>query len=371
MKRDGAGGVLERVTRAGRARAGGVASDIAIGAAILAAAAGAMIGSLPDLDPGLAALATAADRASLAVFSVEFVLRLRAAMRMDGWRAYVLSAAGAIDLAVVVVGLAALIVGELGSTGEIAGILALLKLWRFLPALSILGAVLMHEGRTLAAALAAMFVLLVLVSTVMFHLERTAQPEIFRSIPHTLWWGIVTMATVGYGDMAPTTLAGRIFGGLTMTLGIAMFAVPAGIIATGFADELRKREAVVTWQAVSRVPLFARLDAGYVSEIADLLRASVVPARSVVVRAGDEADAMFFIMEGEVEVAVAPQPIRLRAGDFFGEMALVTGQRRAATVTTVTECRLLRLGAPDFRRVAEANPQILEEVRKVASTRAR
>jgi voltage-gated potassium channel len=171
--------------------------------------------------------------------------------------------------------------------------------------------------------------------------------------------------------MAPTTLAGRIFGGLTMTLGIAMFAVPAGIIATGFADELRKREAVVTWQAVSRVPLFARLDAGYVSEIADLLRASVVPARSVVVRAGDEADAMFFIMEGEVEVAVAPQPIRLRAGDFFGEMALVTGQRRAATVTTVTECRLLRLGAPDFRRVAEANPQILEEVRKVASTRAR
>lgn len=367
MEGDGANGFIERVERVWPARA----NDVAVVAAIFAAALGAMIGSLPDIDPVPAAVAAIAGQTSLAVFTIEFALRLRIASRAGDRRAYAASPAGVIDLAVVVAGAAALAGGSVGAAGEVAGILALLKLWRFLPALSILGAVLVHEGRTLAAALAAMFVLLVLVSTVMFHLERGAQPEIFRSIPHTLWWGIVTMATVGYGDMAPVTLAGRIFGGLTMTLGIAMFAVPAGIIATGFADELRKREAAVTWQAVSRVPLFARLDAGYVSEIADLLRASVVPARNVVVRAGDEADAMFFIMDGEVEVDLAPRPIRLRAGDFFGEMALVTGQRRAATVTTVTECRLLRLGATEFRRVAEANPQILEEVSKVASTRAR
>ncbi len=68
-----------------------------------------------------------------------------------------------------------------------------------------------------------------------------------------MWWGIVTMATVGYGDMAPQTGLGKLFGGFTMLLGIAMFAVPAGILATGFAEELRKRDFVITWHSVAKV----------------------------------------------------------------------------------------------------------------------
>lgn len=345
-------------------------ADAILAAAIAAAVFGAMAASVPDRGDRLAASATASSWASLAVFTAEFALRLWAASQAGEARGYAFSFRGAIDLATVLPGWAAFCLPALEPAAEIGGILALLKLWRFLPALAILGAVLRREGRALAAALAAMLVLLVLVSTFMFHLEREAQPEIFRSIPHALWWGIVTMATVGYGDMAPVTLAGRAFGGLTMTLGIAMFAVPAGIIATGFADELRKREAVVTWAMVSRVPLLARLDASRISEIAGMLRPEIIPAHSVVVRRGDTADAMFFVAEGEVEVDLRPRPVRLGPGDFFGEMALVTGMRRNANVSTVSECRLLRLPAAEFRRLGESNPEVLEEVRKVAAARA-
>ncbi|MEY4679959.1 MAG: hypothetical protein RLZZ276_1608 [Pseudomonadota bacterium] len=347
-----------------------IALDGILAVAIAASAFGAMASSVPDRDALLDAAALAATRGSLAVFTAELALRLWAAAQKHRGGAYVASFAGAIDLAVVLPGWAALFSDGLATAAGIAGILALLKLWRFLPALAILGAVLRREGKALAAALAAMLVLLALVSTCMFHLEREAQPETFRSIPHALWWGIVTMATVGYGDMAPVTLAGRVFGGLTMTLGIAMFAVPAGIIATGFADELRKREVMVTWRSVARVPLFSRLDANRVSEIAGMLKPGIVPAHSVIVRRGDTADAMFFVMEGEVEVELQPHPVRLGPGEFFGEMALVSGLRRNATVSSITECRLLRLHAADFRRLAESDPGILDEIRRVAAARA-
>lgn len=347
-----------------------IAADCIVAIAIAASAFGAMASSIPDRDALLDSIALAAVQGSLAIFTAEFALRAWAAMQKGHGAAHVVSFAGAIDLAVVLPGWVALFSDALATVAGISGVLALLKLWRFLPALSILGAVLWREGRALAAALAAMLVLLALVSTFMFHLERDAQPEIFRSIPHALWWGIVTMATVGYGDMAPVTLAGRVFGGITMTLGIAMFAVPAGIIATGFADELRKRDAMVTWRSVARVPLFSGLDANRVCEIAGMLEPGLVPAHSVIVRRGDTADAMFFVMEGEVEVELQPHPVRLGPGEFFGEMALVSGLRRNATVSSVTECRLLRLHVADFRRLAEANPEILDEIRKVAADRA-
>lgn len=345
--------------------------DCVLAAAIAASAFGAMASSVPDRDAILDTVALATIHGSLAVLTAEFALRLWFAAQKHQGGTYLLSFAGAIDFAVVLPGWASFFSDSFAAAAGIAGVLALLKLWRFLPALTILGAVLRRESRALAAALAAMLVLLALVSTLMFHLEREAQPAIFHSIPHALWWGIVTMATVGYGDMAPVTLAGRVFGGVTMTLGIAMFAVPAGIIATGFAEELRKRDIMTTWHSVARVPLFSRLDANRISEIAGMLKPGIVPAHSVLVRQGDSADAMFFIMEGQVEVDVQPKPVRLGPGEFFGEMALITGLRRNATVYSVTECRLLRLHVEDFQRLAEANPEILADIRQIALDRGK
>jgi voltage-gated potassium channel len=214
-----------------------------------------------------------------------------------------------------------------------------------------------------------MVVLLVFASAVMFGLEREAQPQVFASIPHTMWWTIVTMATVGYGDVVPITAAGKLFGGMVMILGIAMFAVPAGILATGFASELRKRDVVVTWQTVAKVPLFAELDAARIAEIARLLKREIVPAKYVVVRRGEPAEAMFFIMSGELEVDLQPQPRRMGPGHYFGEIALLRDTVRTATVTTITECQLLTLDVADFRRLLDAHPQLRASLMRVAEER--
>jgi voltage-gated potassium channel len=245
----------------------------------------------------------------------------------------------------------------------------LLKVARYVPALTLFLAVLRNERRPLSAAMTATVVLLVLEAGAMFLLERDAQPEAFASIPRAMWWAIVTIATVGYGDMVPMTAAGRVFGGMVMLLGIAMFAVPAGILASGFAAEIRKREFVVTWQAVAKVPLFARLDAARIAEIARLLRPQVLPASHAVVRRGETAEAMFFVMAGELEVDTEPRPRRLGRGDHFGEIALLNDTRRTATVTTLTECQLLALGVAEFRRLLDANPGIRASLAGAAAER--
>ncbi len=347
--------------------------------AIAAALGAAMVETLAGAGPRAAAFVWWARYFAVSVFSVELVARLWIAPeRRAGIAAgsdlrarllYLRSFLGLVDVVVVLPGLAALAVPVAREWFEIAAALGLFKLARSLPALSLIGAVVAREVRSLAAAVAAMLVMLVIAATAMYLLERDVQPDIFQSIPHSLWWGIVTMATVGYGDMAPVTLLGRIFGGFTMLLGIAMFAVPAGILATGFAEELRKRNFVVTWQAVARVPLFAGLDASRIAAIARLLKPEIVPADQVIVRRGEAAHAMFFIMEGEVEVEVRPAPVRLKPGQFFGEIALLRDQLRTATVTAVKECRLLTLDVADFRSLMAQYPDLKRQVELVAAER--
>ena len=116
-------------------------------------------------------------------------------------------------------------------------LLRILKLTRYSPALETFARVLRNERKPLVAALLMLGVLHIFVSSLMFVFEQSAQPEAFGSIPAALWWGIVTLTTVGYGDVAPVTVGGKIFGGLVTVMGVAMFALPAGILASGFNQE--------------------------------------------------------------------------------------------------------------------------------------
>jgi voltage-gated potassium channel len=143
---------------------------------------------------------------------------------------------------------------------------SLAKLARFVPGLGLFISVFRNEARSLLAALIVVIVLLILTSGLVFVLEFPVQPQVFASIPHTLWWGIVTIASVGYGDMTPVTPLGRGLAGIFMLLGIAVFAVPAGILAAGFAKELRKLDFMVTWKTVMQMPLFSGLDANVIAE---------------------------------------------------------------------------------------------------------
>lgn len=334
--------------------------------------------TLPSLGRRADGLFALFERIVVAVLTVEYALRFWVAPQDPRtgsggpWRArlqYALSPLGVIDLlAILPFYVDCLLPGD-SDWLRVLRLLRLLKLARYTPALSLFAAVLRNERRLLLATLWVIVVLLMFEAAVMFALERHAQPAVFASIPHAMWWAIVTIATVGYGDMVPVTPLGKLFGGLVMVLGIALFAVPAGILASGFAAELRKRDFVVTWQTVARVPLFAGLDATAIADIARLLKRQVVPARFAVVRRGEPADAMFFIMSGQVEVDVQPQPIRLGAGQFFGEIALLRATVRNATVTALSECHLLSLGVTDFHGLLNAQPHLKAAITRVADHR--
>lgn len=318
------------------------------------------------------------DYLTIALFVAELWLRLWVAPELmpegranptQARLAYLRSIYGIID----VIAILPFFFGVVGSIDadwlRVLRLLRVLKLARYVPAIGLFAAVLRAERRPLIAALVVMLVLLLINSAVMFALERQAQPQSFASIPHTMWWCIVTMATVGYGDMTPLTAAGRVFGGFVMLFGIAMFAVPAGILATGFAAEIRKRDFVVTWQMVAKLPLFAHLEAGRIAEIAGLLRRQVVPAHYVIVRRGETADSMYFILDGEVEIDIQPVALRLRRGQYFGELALLNDTVRNATVTAVSDCQLLTLDAADFRRLLNSHPDLKQEITELAQKR--
>lgn len=339
--------------------------------ALSVCSAGAL--TLPDLSLPWQLAWRDAGILAAALFCVEYLWRMWRAPAINpadshSRRHYLLSPLGLADL-ISLLPLALVMSPRLSLAVMLPQLVSLLKLARLTPALALVATVMRNEARALMAGFLAMVVLLVLASGAMYLLEHEAQPAIFSSLPRSLWWGIVTMATVGYGDMTPVTVLGRVFGGFVMLLGIAMFAVPTGILATGFATEFRRRDFVVTWQAVSRVPLFAGLDASHISEITRLLRPHTVPPRQTIVRFGEAADAMFIIMEGEVEVEITPQPVRLGKGQIFGEIGLIHDVSRTATVSSVTECRLLSLEANDFRRLMNRYSSLRDQVMAVAEKR--
>src|SRR5262249_2990718 len=165
---------------------------------------------------------------------------------------------------------------------------------------------------------------------IMYLIEREAQPDKFGTIPDAMWWAIVTLATVGYGDVTPITPLGKLFASVVILGGLVIVALPVGIIATAFANEIHRREFVVTWRMVARGPLFAGLEAADIADISRLLRAQLVEAGTVIVRRGDVGQSMYFVASGSVEVELPKKKIRLGAGDFFGEVAVLQRTRRSA-----------------------------------------
>lgn len=117
-----------------------------------------------------------------------------------------------------------------------------LKIARHSRSLQTLGRVLRAKRDELVITSLAGGILLVCASSLMYFAEHEAQPHQFSSIPASMWWGAVTLTTVGYGDIYPVTPLGKVLGAFIALLGIGLFALPAGILASGFGEELRHRE---------------------------------------------------------------------------------------------------------------------------------
>jgi len=208
-------------------------------------------------------------------------------------------------------------------------------------------------------------------ATLMHLAERGAQPDRYGTIPDAMWWAVVTLTTVGYGDVVPITPLGKIIAGLTAIMGFTLLALPIGIIATSFSEVIHRREFVVTWTMVARVPLFSNLGAGEIAAIMQLLDSRTARRGEVIARRGEKADAIYFIVSGMVEVEmVGGETARLRDGEFFGEIAILTGDARNATVRACEETQLLVLEAHDLERLINRMPEIGRRIRDVAHARA-
>lgn len=244
-----------------------------------------------------------------------------------------------------------------------------LKLARYSPALSSLWGTLVAERRALLGAFIIMMGLLMLCSSLIYFVEGAAQPEVFGSVPQAMWWGLATLTTVGYGDVVPITALGRLIGGVVMILGLGLFALPIGIIATGWSQEIHRREFVVTWGMVARVPFFSRLDAVSVAEIMSLLRSKVVPAGEVIVAKDEIPHSMYFIADGRLEVQLPSGPKYLEEGDFFGAVALIKGLPSPANVTAVTKTHLLSIDAGDFTGLCRRDATLRQHIHDIAQAR--
>lgn len=182
------------------------------------------------------------------VFSIEYPLRLwtctedpRYAAPVAGRLKWILTPYALIDLIVVFPFYLELFTG-INLTGLVVlRVFRVFKLVRYSESINMIIRVVRAQRNMLITAYLVLFIALIAASTLMFQIENPGQPDVFSSIPATMWWGIVTLTTVGYGDMVPMTAPGKILGGCITLLGIGIFALPAGILASGFTQELRRK----------------------------------------------------------------------------------------------------------------------------------
>ena len=217
------------------------------------------------------------------------------------------------------------------------------------------------QRHSLLGSLFLVLSVLLLFSTIMYFVEREAQPDKFGSIPLAIWWGMETLTTVGYGDVHPITPLGKVLGTLTMLLGIGMFALPAAILGSAYYEEMQKRNFLVTFEAILEVPLFEELPIKALSKINEKLDAVLLPPNEAVFEKGEEADSMYIIESGRAQVELE-NPIILEPGDYFGEMGLINNNPRNATITTLEEVKLLQLKKEDLEELFDEHPVLFQAI---------
>lgn len=304
---------------------------------------------------------------SLVLFALEYALRVWSAPENPRYRGmtatrarlrYAMTPAAIIDLIAWLPFLISMLFHVELRTLAIFRLLRFVKLARYSPGMQSLLEVLHRERQSLMACFWLLAASVLIAASAMYVAEGHVQPEHFGSIPAAMWWAMTTVTTVGYGDTYPLTPPGKVIASLTMITGIVMIALPVGIIATAFVDVIKRRDFIITWGMVARVPLFADLDAGGIGEIHKALSAHTAQPGEVIVRRGETARSMYFIASGEVLLEFPHETVVLTEGQFFGEMALVRSAKRAATARARTRSMLLMLDAADLHEVIRRHPEI-------------
>jgi voltage-gated potassium channel len=246
-------------------------------------------------------------------------------------------------------------------------LLRLLKMARYSPAVTTLVHVLSLERRALFGTLLLLLCVMCMSAEFMYVAEGHVQPTVFGTLPDCMYWAIVTLTTVGYGDKVPITEIGRLIAGVTMILGLGLFALPVGIISASFLSEIRRRDFVVTWSMVSRIPIFSGFDVHILNELIVMLRSHLVNENIPIVIAGEPATAMYFIVSGQAAMETAERSIKLGPGSFFGEDALLQARPYESTVVAHTPVRLLALPAQDLAVLLRKYPGVKKRMERASA----
>ena len=234
------------------------AFDIFIVALIALNVIALIVATVPGLSP-YSRVFRVFELASVIIFSVEYVLRIWSCTEsaehkhpIKGRIRFSLRGMMVIDLLAILPFYVALLVPAAAVVDlrflravRLMRVFRLFKLGRYSSALRTLGRVFRSKKEELGVAIFAVLVLLILASSLMYFAENAAQPEAFPSIPAAMWWGVAALTTVGYGDVVPMTELGKALGMIVSVLGIGLFALPAGILASGFASEVGREESEV------------------------------------------------------------------------------------------------------------------------------
>jgi voltage-gated potassium channel len=220
--------------------------------AIMISVLGVMLSSIDEIRNTYWSVLWTADLLIMTVFIGEYALRLWTCVEEPRFRhpvwgrvKYVFSLMAMIDLVAI---LPTLLTG-LGvdlRTLRVARLLRLaraLKFARYVNALQIIIEVVRLKRHQLATSFFFVLFILIVISTLMYEVEHAVQPDAYSSIPHTMWWAVATLTTVGYGDIYPVTAIGKILASLSAILGIGLVAIPTGILASGFSEVAMNREA--------------------------------------------------------------------------------------------------------------------------------
>ncbi|SPL71253.1 potassium channel family protein [Acinetobacter stercoris] len=186
---------------------------------------------------------------SIIIFTCEYLLRFWSIVEKDcfkpAWKQrleWITSGAAIIDLLAILPAYLNFFVHIDLRFLRILRLLRLLKLTRYFVSLQILLRVIEREKGSFQAVIFILIIMIIMAAAGVYVVENKAQPQVFSSIPASMWWAVVTLTTVGYGDVTPITPLGRFLGALITILGVGLAALPAGILATGLANELEQRK---------------------------------------------------------------------------------------------------------------------------------
>lgn len=190
------------------------------------------------------------DRFSILCFTIEYVLRLWSCTINEkfqhpvwGRLKFILTPLILIDLMAILPFYLPLLFPDLRflRTIRLFRVLRLLKLSRYSDSVKIIARVFLKKKEELIVTFSVWLIVLFFGATLVYFVEHEAQPKIFANIPVSIWWGVMTLTTVGYGDIYPVTAMGKLLASILAILGVGIFALPAGILASGFAEELQAK----------------------------------------------------------------------------------------------------------------------------------